>query len=61
MIAAVDGVGVDGMEDFLRKVRDLGPAGVTAPVTILRRGEGVIQRDIQTMDRSDWLRLNPSN
>lgn len=61
VIAAVNGVGVDGMEDFLRKVRDLGPAGVTAPVTILRRGEGVIQRDIQTMDRSDWLRLNPSN
>ncbi|MDJ0686698.1 MAG: S1C family serine protease [Alphaproteobacteria bacterium] len=61
VIAAVDGAGVDGMEDFLRKVRDLGPAGVTAPVTILRRGEGVIQRDVQTMDRSDWLRLNPTN
>jgi S1-C subfamily serine protease len=50
---------VTGLADFYRKVRGLGKAGVTVPVTVMRdNGPGTIA--IKSMDRYDWLKLKMS-
>lgn len=61
LIMAVGDSPVAGMEDFLRKVRALGPAGQTVPLSVIRPGEGMQRINIQSQDRNDWLRLKPGN
>ncbi len=61
IILAVNGDPVNGMLDFLRKMRAAGPAGKTVPLALVRPGVGLKQVQIQSQDRADWLRLNPGN
>ncbi len=60
VIERVAGKPVVSMADFYRKVRALGEAGVTVPLTVSHNGE---RRDVDIVsaDRYRWLRLAPSN
>ena len=61
IILAVNGDPVNGMLDFLRKMRAAGPAGKVVPLALVRPGVGLKQVQIPSQDRADWLRLNPGN
>jgi len=54
-LVAVAGRRVEGLADALRGIWQLGSAGVTVPVSVGRRG-GVMQLDIRSADRNDFLK-----
>jgi len=59
MILGIDGVQVDGLADFYRKVWSRGDAGVTVPLDVLRDLE-INPVTVESNDRYRYLRLNPS-
>lgn len=61
IIAEVAGEAISDLPDFWRKIRAIGAAGVTVPLTTLRPRGGVQTLQVQSIDRHDWLRLNPGN
>lgn len=60
VILAVKGVPVRGMADFYRKVWALGEPGVEVPLTVLT-DQGVKELAINSRNRHDYLKLDPSN
>ena len=61
LILAVNGDPVNGMEDFLRKLGNTGAPDGVVPLALVRPGRGLMQVEVQSQDRNDWLRLNPGN
>lgn len=59
IIIGVAGDPVNGMADYFRKVWAVGEAGVNISLSILRQGK-IHEVIIKSMDRYDWLKLNPS-
>ena len=59
-IVGVAGARIAGMEDFYRKVRALGDAGVEVPIDTLVHGSGTRRIIVQSSDRYRFLRLNPT-
>ena len=59
MILGIDGIQVEGLGDFYRKVWSRGDAGVTVPLDVLR-GLEVRPVTVRSSDRYRYLRLNPS-
>lgn len=59
LIVAVAGEPVADLVSFYRRVWDLGEAGVAVPLTVLRGGE-LLDVTVDSGNRYDWLRLNPS-
>ena len=62
-ILGVAGKPVNGQADFYRKVWSFGPAGISVPLNLLPRdlsGMKIKQVPVQSIDRSDWLRLRRS-
>ncbi|NUB24588.1 S1C family serine protease [Azospirillum brasilense] len=59
MIVGVAGQRPKGLADFYRKVWDLGPAGVTVPLELLR-GPKLEPVAVPSADRYSTLKLNPS-
>ena len=55
LIVGVAGHRVEGLADLFRNLWRLGPAGVSVPVTISRRG-ALVQINITSADRSDYLK-----
>ncbi len=61
LVVSVNGTSVATLEDFYRAVWSAGDAGATVPMTVLRSsGGGVQEFAVPSIDRNDWLRLNPS-
>jgi S1-C subfamily serine protease len=56
LILAVGGAAVASLADFYRKVRAVGAAGVTVPLTVLRDG-GMHAIGVTSMDRLRWFKL----
>jgi len=61
IIVSVAGAPVADMADFYRKVWAVGPAGSKIPLDVLHPGRGMETIEIRSMDRYDWLRINPGN
>ena len=59
MILGIDGIQVEGLGDFYRKVWSRGDAGVRVPLDVLR-GLEVRPVTVRSSDRYRYLRLNPS-
>lgn len=59
LIIAVAGRPVADLADFYRRLWALGPAGVDVPLSV-RRSSGSLEINVQSVDRYDWLRLNPT-
>jgi S1-C subfamily serine protease len=59
LITAVAGERVSDLGDFYRRFWALGPPGVDVPLSV-RRGGGALDITVQSADRYDWLRLNPT-
>ncbi|MDH3693692.1 MAG: S1C family serine protease [Gammaproteobacteria bacterium] len=59
IIVSVAGEPVTDMADYFRKVWAQGEAGVNIRLSILRQGK-VHEVTIKSIDRYDWLKLNPS-
>ena len=60
LVIAVGERPVLDMPSYFRAVWQQGKAGVTVPVTVLDTEGRMRQIEIQSMDRRDWLRINPS-
>lgn len=63
LILGVGGKPVSGQADFYRKIWNHGPAGISLPLNLLPKNlsEMKIRRvPVQSIDRSDWLRLRRS-
>lgn len=60
LVVEVDGVGVGDLEDFYRSIWAAGDAGTTIDLTVLSRGGQLRELSVPSIDRRDWLRLNPS-
>lgn len=60
LIAGVGGVPVRGLADIYRKVWAMGSPGVSVPLNILK-GVRVDEVRVESGDRYDYLRLNPSH
>lgn len=63
MILGVAGKPVSGQADFYRKVWNHGAAGISVPLDLLPKdlSDMKIRRvPVQSIDRSDWLRLRRS-
>lgn len=58
IILAVAKQPVNSMEDFYRSVWNLGEAGTTIPITILRDSESA-DLNLKSIDRYEWLKLKP--
>lgn len=59
MILSVGGTAVADLESFLRTLWATGDAGVEVDLRVLR-GDQIQSIKVQTMDRYDWLRLDPT-
>ncbi|HEX9837379.1 MAG TPA: S1C family serine protease [Alphaproteobacteria bacterium] len=59
LVLGVRGEPVAGLADFYRKMWAVGPAGATVPITILD-GMTVREVGVRSIDRNNWLRINPS-
>ena len=59
VIVAVKGEPVRDLIDFYRKLWALGPAGVEVPLTLLTP-EGIQETTVQSADRYDFLKIDPS-
>ncbi len=59
LIVAVAGEAVRDMADFYKKLWAQGEAGITVPLTVLSAG-GITEIAVQTANRYDYLKLNPS-
>ena len=59
MILGIDGVRVQGLSDFYRKLWDRGPAGIEVPLDVLRN-MAIQPVVIMSGDRYRYLRLNPT-
>lgn len=59
MVLSVGGKSVSGLADFYRKIWSLGKAGVSVPLTILRK-DGPENVTVKSIDRYDWLKMNMS-
>ncbi len=60
IVVEVDGVGVGDLEDFYRSIWAAGDAGTAIDLTLLSRGGQLREVTVPSMDRRDWLRLEPS-
>jgi len=59
LILGIDGVQVNGLADFYRKLWSQGEAGVDVPLDVLQ-GIGVGSVVVKSSDRYRYLRLNPT-
>jgi S1-C subfamily serine protease len=59
LITAVAGQPVSDLGDFYRRLWSLGPPGVDVPLSVKRSGDP-FDITVQSADRYDWLRLNPT-
>lgn len=59
LVLGVDGVPVEGLVDFYRRLWSRGDAGVEVDLEVLK-GSEVTEPRIRTGDRYRWLRLRPS-
>jgi S1-C subfamily serine protease len=59
LITGVAGTSVNDLADFYRQVWALGPAGVAVPLDI-EGGAGSRQITVRSLDRYQWLRLDPT-
>ena len=59
LVVEVDGVGVGDVEDFYRSIWAAGDAGTTIDLTLLSRGGQMREIPINSIDRREWLRLDP--
>jgi len=59
LVVEVDGVGVGDVEDFYRSVWATGDAGTAIDLTLLSRGGQLREVTVPSMDRAEWLRLDP--
>ena len=60
LVISVGGNPVSDVFEFYRAVWATGDAGVTIPVQVLRPGGTVEVIGVESIDRYDWLMLNPS-
>ncbi len=60
LVVTANGQGVADLADFYRAIWATGDAGVEVPLTVLRSGSGLQEVAVPSIDRRDWLRLNPS-
>ena len=63
LILGVAGKPVSGQADFYRKVWSFGPAGISVPLNLLPNDLSdmrIKEVPVQSIDRSDWLRLRRS-
>lgn len=60
LVVTANGKGVGDLADFYRAIWGTGDAGVDVPLTILRSGAGLQNYAVPSIDRREWLRLNPS-
>jgi S1-C subfamily serine protease len=59
LITGVAGQPVSDLGDFYRRLWALGPPGVDVPLSVKRSGDP-LDITVQSADRYDWLRLNPT-
>ncbi len=60
VVVGVEGVGVGDLEDFYRSIWAAGDAGTAIDLTVLSRGGEMRELTVPSIDRRDWLRLDPS-
>jgi S1-C subfamily serine protease len=60
LIVGIAGQPAAGLADFYRRVWALGPAGVDVPLSVQHRSGSLEEVRVQSADRYDWLRLNPT-
>ena len=60
LVVTANGQGVADLADFYRAIWSTGDAGVDVPITVLRSGAGLQDVAVPSIDRREWLRLNPS-
>lgn len=59
-IVSLNGEPTPDLESYMRALRATGKPGTDVTLSVIRPQVGIQQVQISTMDRMDWLRLNPS-
>ena len=59
-IVALNGEPTPDLESYMRALRATGRPGTDVTLSVIRPQVGMQQVMVSTMDRMDWLRLNPS-
>ena len=60
LVISVGETAVSDVFEFYRALWAVGDAGATVPVRVLRPNGSVEELDVESIDRYDWLILNPS-